>query len=183
MRFTLRAFVLLTSLALVAAVNLGCNPKKDAADDQAGDHDHAHSDHGHDHDHAHDGGHTLALATPDGQKAGNVEWMHDDAEGTVTVLLRESNGQPFESPPDEVVIEVRAGRAPQTYTLPATDTVNGAPAKAAYSLTDPALVTALQVIVEGQEPILRVGRPGANFEAIFLPHDHDHDHDHDHAHE
>jgi hypothetical protein len=183
MRLEFHAFAVSTLLALFAAANLGCNPKKDtAATDQqdADDHDHAHGDHDHEHGHAegHSGGHLLELMSTDGHKAGQVEWLHDDAKGTVTILLLESNGKPFESPPSEVVVEVSAGRSPKSYTLPATDTVNDAPAKAAYSLTDPTLVTALQVIVEGQEPILKVNRPGAEFQAKFTPHDHEHGHDH-----
>ncbi|MBM3998832.1 MAG: hypothetical protein FJ297_04690 [Planctomycetes bacterium] len=153
----------------------GPSPSKAASDPHGHDHDgHAHHDHAHGHEGPH-GGHWLDLMS--GDRLVHAEWTHDDKTGLIAVYLSDaSNNEPVSDPPPTIEIEIRTGKEPRKYTLPLTATIREAPARAAYSIEDPALVTALAIIVEGSEPLLRATLEGKAFEAKFESHDHAHAH-------
>ncbi len=105
------------------------------------------SDHGHDHAHpAHgpNGGHLVEL----GDEEYHAEWLHDDATGTVTVIILDGQVK------DEVGIEAESltinvaieGQSPQTYELPAVNRSSDDPPKATrFELSSEKLLTALQI--------------------------------------
>ncbi len=176
--------VLILSASYVVA---GCNtkpaatggPAAKAGSEHGHGHEHGH-DHGHGHDHDHDhgatgphGGHLLDLMCEG--KLVHAEWTHDDKSGWVAVYLLDSqNNQPLENPPASIEIDLRAGKEPKTVTLPAVTAVQDVPAQAAYALQDVGLATALQIVVEGSEPILRAKIGEQTFEAKFEEHSHAH---------
>jgi hypothetical protein len=178
MRSSFQLFALPLML-LVPLVLSGCKKSPSTADghgDEAHEDEHEHEgEHHHDHDHKDGphGGHILELTG--GDKDYHAEWLHDDEKGTVTVfLLDEDQKTSLENSPPEVSIEIRTGNSPKTYALPSTETVNDVPVLAAYSITDPELVTALEIVVEGNEPLLHVNIGEKPMTAKFEKHDHEH---------
>ena len=169
-------------ILLVPMMLGGCQKRKDSHGGAG------HNGHHHEHEHAEGphGGHMLELFAENSSSAGQqakyqAEWLHDDEQGIVTVYLLEADGKtPVSSPPEEVTITVRAGTETNTYRLPVVEEVGGVPAEAAFSITEPALVTALEIVGEGEEPILRAQIGETPVSGKFEPHEHDDDHGHAH---
>jgi hypothetical protein len=173
---SLRVLALVLGFAALTALGSGCNYKPDA---KSKDSSSKASNHGHDHDDHEEGphgGHLVELAGPDGESA-HAEWLHDDETNLVTVfLLGEDAKSPLKDAPPEITIEIRGGKTPTSYTLPAIETYNDAPVEAAYAHADPLLLTGLRVIVESKEPQLKFMQGEAPWIGTFEHHDHDHHH-------
>lgn len=178
-----RTMLLLAYTLLVGTgLSLGCKPSPpdEPAETAQKKDDHGH-DHEHDHDHDHEegpnGGHLLALKAEGGEtEQYQAEWLHDDEQGIVTVFLLHDD-QPLDPSlaPESISIEVRAGNNPTTYELPKTPSEED-PNDLAYVIEDPALVTALGVVVEDQEPVLSASIGGTIYQGVFEEHDHHHHH-------
>ncbi len=186
MRITRGLTLLAYTLVFAAGLTIGCRPSPSADTANTGSESgsgkggaHAH-DHDHDHDHDHEegphGGHLLALEAEGGSQSYQAEWLHDDQHGIITVFLLEGD-QPLaaDQSPESISIEIRTGNNPMTYELPATPSEED-PSDIAYVIEEPALVTALQVIVEGQEPTLSATIGGTTYVGTFEKHDHHHHH-------
>lgn len=165
------------SLVLASIVALGCRPTPDTGTPapQAGG---SHDEHDHDHDHDHaagpHGGHLLELTASGAEKQYHAEWLHDDLNGVVAVYLLDGDEPlPQEGAPQTVTIATRSGKSPKTYELSAATTEED-PDHIVYAIEEPALVTALQVIVEGEEPTLSATIGEHTYEAKFEKHEHHH---------
>jgi hypothetical protein len=163
------------SLAMVAALLIGCRKETTSAPGKSGTTGSAAHDHDHDHEAGPHGGHMLELSDG-GQGAAHAEWLHDDKAGLVTVFLLEEDGTTaWPDAPAEISIVIRTGKdGDKTYKLTAVETLNDAPVQAAYTLSDPALVTALQVIVDQKEPVLQAMRGDKQYTGTIEAHHHDH---------
>ncbi len=161
------------SLALVAGAGFcvgmtGCQTKVPPTK-KSGEHDHAHD---HSHEEGKHGGH-LADLEPMGA---HVEWAHDDEKGTVTIYCEEivAGGAKVE----KVQIEVKVGtEEPKVYDLAGSAADEHKIEGSIFTITDPALVTAMEV--EGVKSTLMVTVDG-KVQKASLEHDHGHDHGHKH---
>ena len=166
------------SFPIVLLILTGCGTARQQATLPPASSDARHSQQ---HSHSHEavgphGGHLIEL----GDEAYHVEWTHDDASGTVTVYILDSEAkQEVPVAASSVSIDTKI-RDTKVHKLAAINATGDPPQASRFQLKDPALIESLKMAGQGVEASIRVQIDGMQYTGNFKHHEHGEEHNHSH---